>query len=428
MSTVKELREKRARAHAFALSQLSGTQTREKKDAFDRAMSECDVLGEDIKRYERAGTTGSSGYAENRERDPWTSERECRAAWAFGKFLRKGYSALDEDEAKSLTEKRAEEEGNLQSQVGSYTGLGFFVPTGFVYDVEQALKYYAPLMDICGRLDTATGNPLPYPTSNDTAFAARVIGESTDATSGSTDLTASHILFAAWKYTTDVIKVSLELAQDSAFPLEQWLADRFSERLGRGYERDFTKGDGSNKPTGLLTDLNGSGATPIVANGSAETSGGSETGANSIGYSDLVRLEHSVDPAYRRGAQFMFHDTTLSQLKRILDKFGRPLWVPGMKEGAPDTINGYAFVVNQSMPTVAQSHAAQIGSLNSIQNSSVLFGDLKKFVIRRVKGLSVQRLHERYAEFGQVGYVAFARVDSRLVDAGTHPISGLVQA
>jgi hypothetical protein len=36
-------------------------------------------------------------------------------------------------------------------------------------------------------------------------------------------------------------------------------------------------------------------------------------------------------------------------------------------------------------------------------------------------------LDERFADYGEVAYVGFSRIDSRLVDAGTHPISYLVQ-
>ena len=54
--------------------------------------------------------------------------------------------------------------------------------------------------------------------------------------------------------------------------------------------------------------------------------------------------------------------------------------------------------------------------------NSILFGDLSKFKVRRVKGdLSVTRLVERYAEYAQVGFIGFQRADSNLIDAGTHP-------
>jgi HK97 family phage major capsid protein len=53
---------------------------------------------------------------------------------------------------------------------------------------------------------------------------------------------------------------------------------------------------------------------------------------------------------------------------------------------------------------------------------SILFGDFSKYVIRDSLELAVLRLAERYAEFGQIGFIAFMRSDGRTLDAGTDPI------
>jgi HK97 family phage major capsid protein len=153
----------------------------------------------------------------------------------------------------------------------------------------------------------------------------------------------------------------------------------------------------------------------VIATGSSESTGGSQTGVNSVGYSDLVNLEHFVDPSYRRNAKYMFHDLTLASLKKIIGKYGRPLWAPGIAADEPDTINGYQYVINQSMPQIAASA------------TSVAFGDFTKFVVRSVKAVTVQRLGELYATSGQIGFLSNMRVDSQLLDAGTHPLNVLQQ-
>lgn len=331
------------------------------------------------------------------------------------KYLRAGKEGLDSQDRMLLERRDVAEGAPMLAHVGTYTGLGFFVPTGFANAIEEATKYYCPFLsnDVCQMLDTATGNPIPYPTNNDTSNVATIVGEA--GTVNEEDVTASQVTFAAYKLTSGLVKLSMELLQDSAFDLEAWLSRKFGERYGRGLENYFTNGTGSSQPTGVLTAILASGSTPVVAQGSSESTGGAQTGANSIGYSDLVNLEHSVDPTYRRGAKYMFHDQTLSAIKRIIDKYGRPLWAPGISVGEPDTINGYSYVINQSMP--------QIGS----ETNTVIFGDFSKFIIRRVKDLTIQRLNELYAVNGQVGFLSFARVDSNLVDAGTHPLNILQQ-
>ena len=82
------------------------------------------------------------------------------------------------------------------------------------------------------------------------------------------------------------------------------------------------------------------------------TSSGSTT---TIAYDDLVQLEHSVDPAYRKNARYMMGDTALKTIKLLKDGIGRPLWLPGLAVKEPDTINSFPYVVNQDMAAPAAS-------------------------------------------------------------------------
>jgi HK97 family phage major capsid protein len=55
--------------------------------------------------------------------------------------------------------------------------------------------------------------------------------------------------------------------------------------------------------------------------------------------------------------------------------------------------------------------------------NSLVFGDLSKFMVRKLQsGVTVLVLRERYADYLQLGFLAFERFDSNLIDAGTHPI------
>jgi HK97 family phage major capsid protein len=81
-------------------------------------------------------------------------------------------------------------------------------------------------------------------------------------------------------------------------------------------------------------------------------------------------------------------------MKTLEDKYGRPLWMPGMTAGAADTINGYRYSGNDDM--------APLGP----DNKSVAFGPVDKYLIRRVKEMSVLRLVERFADYGQIAFLA----------------------
>jgi HK97 family phage major capsid protein len=452
VSKIRELREQRVKIHADAQDILKKDKlTPEDRQKFDAMMAEMDTLKADIDRMElaekqerelRETTRPPESPIGDPAGSPAVDLNDDGQARSFRRYLERGTDGLSADERRLITKAIEREEKHRRAfrdylrnglmpsdrergmsaenrqfmaefrDMGVGTGSlgGYFVPQGFVYDVETALKYYGNMLGVSTILDTATGNPLPYPTSNDTTITGEIVGEGTQVSDADDSL--GHIIFGAYKFSTKMVKVSLELLQDSAFDMEAFLKDAFAIRLGRILNTKFTVGAGTTEPTGLITAAT---AGPTAVGSSANT-GGAQTGGNSIGYVDLVELEHSVDPLYRRGAQFMMHDTTLKAIKEILDKYGRPLWVPGVATDAPDTILGYEYSIDNDMATIA------------VNAKTVAFGQLKKYLIRRVKELAVLRLVERFADYGQVAFIGFARYDGNLLDAGTHPVSYLVQA
>jgi HK97 family phage major capsid protein len=456
MSKLTEIRTQRAKIHADAVVIMQGEQTSETRAQVAKMLADVDVLGQDIATIERADKlaaelAASNGTIPAENRNGLTTAEEYRKA--YSEWLLKGkpgsrgsvrggassevVSQLDKTQIafRNMTQEQRDQQAGTQSITYTEGNLGgYFVPAGFVQDIEKATKYFAPLLDgsVIRIMETATGNVLPYPTSNDTNQAWTLLSETTQVTDNGTNanypattadpsanpgnVLASQITFGAYKGTTGIVRVSLELMQDSAFSLESFLKDAFAVRLGRGYERYLTQGTGTNAPFGIIPAIAASGATPVTASGSKLNDGvTANTGANSIGYADLNALVHSIDPTYRRGAKFMFHDQTLAHLKTRLDLFGRPLWVPSVREGEPDRLLGYEYVINQSIAQIAASA------------TTVAFGDFSKFIARKVRDLSIARLDERFADYGEVAYVGFSRIDSRLVDAGTHPLNVLVQ-
>jgi HK97 family phage major capsid protein len=437
-----ELREKRARIHAEAMALLGPEGTKlstENKRKFDLLLMECDALKVEIDREEEAEARNLGiGGGDDRERldrlgrelrssrrppeaqigeDGFSeainsaSERRFHKAWLNAirhgvlPSEKGGRGVSEEDRAILLSRRESRDLG-----VGSGSAGGDIVPTGFMYELEKAMKWYGSMLQSSDVFDTSTGQPLPWPNVNDTTNSGELIAENSIVSTQ--DVTFGSITFGAFKFSTKLIKVSIELLQDSAFDVESMLRDLFAIRLGRILNTKFTVGVGTTEPNGIITAATSGVA---AAAGSAANTGGTETGATTIGSNDLVELEHSVDPAYRRGASWMMHDSTLKSLKEILDKYGRPLWQPGIAAGAPDLLMGYPYFINNDMATVAASA------------KTVLFGDMKKYKVRRVKEFRLLRLVERFAEYGQVGFLGFARYDGNLLDAGTHPVKYLVQ-
>ncbi|MEG0133400.1 MAG: phage major capsid protein [Clostridium sp.] len=297
--------------------------------------------------------------------------------------------SITSEQRNLLMEKRA---------LSSVTGAsgGYTVPQGFYNQIQDAMKFYGGMRQAkTSIIPTTSGNDMPIPTANDTSIMGELLGENAQANSA--DVTFGQVILKAYKYSSKTILVPYELLQDSAFNIEQYIAKKLGERIGRITNQHFTTGDNASKPQGIIT-ASALGKAGVVGQ------------TTSVTYDDLVDLIHSVDIVYRANAEFMFHDLSLKALKKLKDGQQRPLWVPGLEVKEPDTIAGYKYVVNNDMPQMAASA------------KSIAFGDMSNYFIRDVMDIQLFRISDKYIESGQVGFLAFYRGDGRLVDAGMNPI------
>lgn len=281
------------------------------------------------------------------------------------------------------------------------TAGGYTVPNEMMRTIDIALKDFTGPRASSEIMSTMTGARLPAPTVNDTAQMGERVAE--QGAVGSQDIVFGNVDFDATKYSSKEVLISLELLQDSATNMPALIGRLLGERIGRIHSDDFTVGTGTGQPQGIVT---GSALGHTAAATAVFT------------WQELMTLEHSVDPAYRQspGAGWMLHDSALLVMKQIADSQGRPLWQTSLVTGAPGTFDGFPIFVNQSMPVPAASA------------KSVLFGALRKFVIRDVLPMTLFRLDELHIKNGQIGYLMFSRNDSRLMDAGTGPIKHLAQS
>ena len=403
----KELRAQRYKIIQDAQALLVDGDSPELNAKFDAAMKDADALEARITRIENAETAlanqmedlrnkaGRNGTSTEQEK-----ERAELEASTFNTWVRRGAGALNDEQREVFSARFQNAAGTTPDTAGGYT-----VPQGFYTRLIDAQLAYGGMLQEAYVFDTTGANALPIPTDNDTSNKGALVGENSPAVPQ--DITFGAVTMNGYTYSSKIVLVSNQLLQDSAFDLDAFISAKIGTRIARVINDDFTTGSGAKKPTGLLT----AGTLGYTAGGS--TSSGSTA---TIAFDDLVELEHSVDPAYRNGAKWMFHDTTLKVLKKLKDGLGRPLWMAGLQTKEPDSINGYEYSINQSFPVLGAG------------NSVVAFGDLKNYFIRRIAGIQMLRLTERYAEYNQVGFMAFQRWDGQLIDAGTHPVKYLANS
>lgn len=354
--------------------------------SLDRQQKLLDREAEEKHRIEdRAGRDGIST-------DEATALKQKESS-IFKAWMRNGVDGLNAEQREHVQQVRQKMMQNAMS-TGTGSEGGYLAPDGFSAELLKALKAFGGMREISRVLSTASGVAINWPTTDATSEEGEIVGENAAVSVGETSFgTLPHVTY---KFSSKSIALPFELLQDSEIDLEAYVRELLQERLGRITNRMFTTGTGVGQPHGIVTS---SGAGKIAPTGQVD----------SVGYDDLVDLEHSVDPAYRRSGNvgYMFHDMTLRELKKLKDDQGRPLWVPGVAVSEPDTLNGYRYTINQ--------HMDQLGA----GNKPMLFGDYAKYIIRDVMQLQFFRMTDsKYTEKGQVGFLAFMRSGGRLMDVG----------
>lgn len=323
---------------------------------------------------------------------------------AFQNWLAHGDGRLTPEERDILNDKyRADARDLTPEQRAQTTGTGssggFTVPEGFFAVMTEATKQHNFMMQAGAEvITTDSGNDLPMPTNDDSGNLGEIIGENaahTDDASG--DLVFGSKVLKSFLYSSKVVRVPIQLIQDSAFNIESYLGRKLGERLGRKSNADFTVGAGSTLPFGIVTDAR-------VGKTAAAT--------GAITYGELIDLMEALDASYHSEAKWMFSQGTRGAIKKLVDGSDRPLF-DEQAQGLGSTLLAKPIQLNNDCPAFAADA------------KPILFGDFSYYKIRMVRNSTqVFRFGEKYMNQAQVGFLAFSRMDGRLLD----PSSGVSSA
>lgn len=396
--TSQEMLQKRKQLH----TQLLEINKRAKEDLtfssddqaqWDNLNDEIDRLGAAIERQKKIEKI-EAAQAEERAKDKETNERADKD----GVTYRDAFKAWVQRKELTAEQSAVLKRGTDSQTVGTPEHGGRLVPDEWANNITKFMAYYSGILEVANIVTTAGGNKIYFPVVDETAVKGSLITETTEDTVS--DVTWTLKEMDAYVYTSGLMKVSYELLQDNAYNIEGHLQELAAERLGRIANEHLTVGTGTAQPNGLVT---------------AASAGVTAAGVAAITRNEILDLVHSVDIVYRRmGSRFMMHDATLKYIKQLVDSEQRPLWQPSIRDGEPDTIEGYAYTINNDMAQLATG------------NRTIIFGDLSKYNVRMVRGIEWKVLTELYASSRQNGYYAFNRWDGELID--TSAVKALTQA
>lgn len=209
--------------------------------------------------------------------------------------------------------------------------------------------------------------------------------------------TFGKIRFRAFKIG-GMIPATDEMLRDSTRDLRGYIARIGARAASRKESVLFATGNGANQPEGIFT-------VSSVVGAAVGNTDGSVSASPTITGDNLIDVFHSLPQYHRPRASWLMSDALVKIIRKIKLTDNQYLWQPGLQAGQPDRILNRPVYTSDYAPTPAAS------------TKSLVFGDLKQYVIKDRLAVEVKYLDQTYAASGKVAWRFTKRTDGRLVDA-----------
>ena len=254
---------------------------------------------------------------------------------AFAKFFRKGAEGGLRD---------------LEVQAGLSTlsdpDGGFLVPE----DYEQAIDRVALSVSAMRRLATVRtiGTDTYKKLVNQGGASAGWVGEKGARAETNTPTLTEIAINTKEIYAMPA--ATQTLLDDSRVDIAGWLADEVSIEFSEQESEAFINGNGVEQPKGIAAYAMAANSSYVWGKVGYITSGNASL-VNDL--DKLIDLQHSLKPVYRNGAAWLMNDATLATIRKMKDGDGNYIWVPGLKDGAPDTLLGKPVEIDDNVDDIA---------------------------------------------------------------------------
>lgn len=393
--TLKELLEKRGAIEADMTAIVSSAEQRSEKDLTDDEVKnlaekrkELGKVNEQIRAMEvleeadkRRAEERAKAEAKAQE-DKTKSKEAISELRAFANYLREG--RITEETRTALTTENS----------------AVMIPKEISQQIILGLQGQFELMSKLGLRITPHAKTFVEPIlSGDMTLKRISVGAANDEGAAAFE----GIEIKAYDYRLPVIPISLTLLDGSDADIQGAIVALLTEHIARGLTNlALTGGTASDGVSALVPKVL---TTPAAS-------------ATAVTYDDLVDLLAKVKaPHSSQGvASWLMNSATRAALMKVLDKNGRPIFIESAREGEPDRILGRPVVIDDNMPDIGAG------------KTPIIFGDLKKYILRIVQGVKVRVYQEeKFYKDNCVGIQAFVTADGKLIaKTGSYePLAGL---
>lgn len=294
-------------------------------EAEEKALHECKA---DAVEFFKAASAISNGRFSARDLTPDRVDVSGYKAWAdsFGMAMR--YGAADRSiDAKALS-------------VGVDPDGGFLVPTQVSRRIISRFYETSPIRQIA-MVETIGTDEYEIPVDEDEAGVGwanetQTRAETTTPKFGK-KIIATHEQYAEPRATQ-------KLLDDASIDMEQWLANKVSERFARAEATAFVVGTGVGQPRGFTTYPNGTSRNQIeqVASGAA----------TAVLADGLINLTMSLKAPYLGNATWLMKRSTEAAVLVLKNGQGDYMWRPGLTVGQPAALLSYPVRQADDMPVI----------------------------------------------------------------------------
>jgi len=327
---------------------------------------------------------------EMKSRQDGTEVKAHADAWAKAviRGTALGLNNLQPDELKVLQDVAAECKA---LNVGTDTAGGYLAPIEYVREIIKGVTDLSPARALVRVRNTAMKSiQIPKRTGQ---FAARRVSEqgtkteTTGLTYGLEEINAPE-MYA-------LIDISNQMLEDTAFDMEAEIRMEASEQFAVKEGAEVVSGAAADECEGFMTNTSvastNSGTAANIADADGQANG-------------LLTLKHALKTAYARNASWVMNRTTIGAVRKLKDAQKNYIWMPGVQNGAPATIDGDPYVEFPDMP----SEGAGL--------YPIAYGDFRR-AYTLVDRIAMEMLRDPYtqATSGNIRFIFRRRVGGQVV-------------
>lgn len=222
--------------------------------------------------------------------------------------------------------------------ISNDTTGGYLAPVEYVREIIKGVTEISPVRSLV-RVRSTVHKALAVPKRTG-QFAAQWVADQgsrseTDGLRYGMVEIPTHEMYA-------LVDISHQNLEDSAFDLEAEIRSEADEQFALAEGTAVVSGSGVGRPEGWMTNAD----VANTVSGSAATIADADGQANG-----LLTLKHAIKTAYTRNAHWALNRTTLGSVRKLKDADKGYIWMPGIAQGKPNTIDGDPYVEVPDMPS-----------------------------------------------------------------------------